>query len=64
MLASCGVLAALVQMESTAHQGSPPQGRMLNSWFAVVVGTSIVEPRSLSIIGTDTLAHTPLSEQY
>ena len=53
---SRGVLVVLVHMESTTRQGSPPQGRTLNSWFAVVVGSSIVEPRSLSMFGIDTLA--------
>ena len=37
---------------------APLQGRTLNSWFAAVVGLRNVEPRSLSMIGIDTLAHT------
>ena len=39
-------------------RAAPLQGRIPNSWFAVVVGRRIVEPRSLSMTGIDTLVHT------
>ena len=50
------MLAATVHMEIMAPWAAPLQGRTLDSWFAVVVGRRIVEPRSLSMIGIDTLA--------
>ena len=52
------MLAATVHMEITALWAAPLQGRTLNSWFAPVVGRRIVEHRSLSMNGIDTLAHT------
>ena len=55
---SRGLLAATVHMEIKALWAAPLQGRTLDSSFAVVVGRRIVEPRSLSMIGIDTLAHT------
>ena len=51
------MLAATVHMENTALWAAPLQGRALNSGFAVVVGSRIVEPRSLSMIGIGSLAH-------
>ena len=55
---SRSVLAVAIHVEITALWAAPPQGQTLDSWFAIVVGRRIVEPRSLSIIGSDTLAHT------
>ena len=40
-------------------RAAPLQGRTLNRWFAAVVGCRNVEPRNLSMIGIDTLAHMP-----
>ena len=63
------MLAATVHMEITALWAAPLQGQTLNSWFAVVVGSKIVEPCSLSMNGIDTLAHSgqpymPMLERY
>ena len=42
-----------------APWGGPPAGHgTLNSWFADEGGRRDVEPRSLSMNGTETLAHT------
>ena len=56
---SCGVLAApCTHPEQTPDRAAPLQGRTPNRWFAVVVRRRNVEPRSLSMIAIDTLAHT------
>ena len=44
--------------EQKPDRVAPLQGRTPNRWFAVVVGCRNVEPRSLSMTGIDTLAHT------
>jgi hypothetical protein len=55
---TCSLLAApCTYGDSTPVRAAPLQGRTMDSWFAVVVGCRIVEPRSLSMIGIDTLAH-------